>query len=74
MRDVIVATLYGADVCFAEGQEVTGQAPALAMCHLLVAMGYDPLRPMHVFRDGELAMTIKSIGWGANPPRRKAQD
>ena len=65
MRDVIIATLEGSDICHAEGQEVVHNAPALKMCRVLCELGYDPLRPMHVFRGQELAMTIKSIGWGA---------
>jgi hypothetical protein len=42
-----------------------GEAPALDLCRKLVAAGHDPATPMHVFRQGALALRIRTIGEGA---------
>jgi hypothetical protein len=62
----IIAALEGADRCHAAGFVVTGHAPVLAMCRLLVQAGLDPQRPLLAFRGAELAMRIKSIEYGAH--------
>ena len=64
-RRAVKAVLVGSRLCFAEGYSVTSEVPALAMCAYLVAAGYHPDRSLVVFRDGELAMRIRSIGFGA---------
>jgi hypothetical protein len=35
------------------------------MCRALVAAGYDPSRPLHVYRGAALALKVRSIGEGA---------
>jgi hypothetical protein len=37
----------------------------LALCRALVGAGYDPGRPLHVYRHRTLALTVRSIGEGA---------
>jgi hypothetical protein len=62
----IIAALDGSDLCHAAGYTVKDHAPALAMCRLLLQSGFDPQRPLLVFRGAELAMRIKSIEYGAH--------
>jgi hypothetical protein len=61
----IIAGFTGSTICSAEGLTATGYAPALDLCRLLVADGHDPSTPLHVNRDGVLALRIRSIGEGA---------
>ena len=61
----ILAQFIKSDRCTAEGLEVRANAPGLAMCRKLIEAGYDPNRPLHCFRGEEIAMTISSIGYGA---------
>ena len=42
-----------------------GYFPVLALCRALVGAGYDPGRPLHVYRGKTLALTVRSIGEGA---------
>ena len=42
-----------------------GHAPGLELCRLLLANGFDPAAPLHIYRDGVLALRIRSIGAGA---------
>ncbi|HMA74377.1 MAG TPA: hypothetical protein VKP67_23240, partial [Xanthobacteraceae bacterium] len=58
--------VVGCDLCHAEGHTVKHPAPILAMCRHLVEAGYDPKRPLLAFRGSELAMHVKSIGYGAH--------
>jgi Fe2+ transport system protein FeoA len=44
---------------------VTGHAPALELCRTLIDMGVDPDTPLEVFRGTTLAITVRSIGTGA---------
>jgi len=37
----------------------------LALCRALVGADYDPARPLCVYRDGVLALKVRSIGEGA---------
>jgi hypothetical protein len=61
----------------AEGYSVRHQLPVIAMCRLLVAEGFDPASPMHVYRGDTLALKIRSIGEAATlrpsarPPRAR---
>jgi hypothetical protein len=61
----ICATLVGSGRCAAFGVTGCGSAPILALCRALVAAGHDPHRPLHVYRDGSLALVVRSIGEGA---------
>jgi len=61
----IVATLSGSDTASAEGISVSSPSPVLALCRKLIAYGFDPAIPIHVFRGDTLALTVRSIGEGA---------
>jgi hypothetical protein len=65
MIEPIRAELFGGDVCTCESLTAKASAPALAMCRKLLAVGYDPQRPLHAYRGEMLCLTITSIGWGA---------
>jgi hypothetical protein len=61
----ILATLAGADLCSGEGIAARGHAPVLDLCRALVEAGHDPKRALHAMRRGVLALTVRSIGEGA---------
>ena len=61
----IRGTLCGSTKCSAEGMTVPGTVPVLQMCRKLVAAGYDPKRPMEVYRGDVLALGVSSIGQAA---------
>lgn len=61
----IYAELVGSELCRAEGLTAHGPVPALAMCRKLIAVGFDPSRPMKAFRADVLCLAIRSIGEGA---------
>jgi hypothetical protein len=61
----IQAELRGATMCSAMGVTAQGYAPALELCRMLVAEGYDPATPMQVSRNGVLSLLIRSIGAAA---------
>ena len=61
----IEAELIGSNECRARGITTRGSAPVLALCRALVGADYDPDRPLHVYRDKVLALTVRSIGEGA---------
>jgi hypothetical protein len=62
---ILVAELRGNDTASIGDIVVTGRAPALALCRKLVELGYDPSIPLHLYRDGTLAIKVGSIGAGA---------
>jgi hypothetical protein len=64
-KSPIIATVEGAGLCHAAGFTVKDHAPILATCRLLVQAGFDPGRPLLAFRGPELAMRVKTIGYGA---------
>jgi hypothetical protein len=65
-RTIIKAKLTGKAVVAAQGYTVRDQLPVIALCRLLVAEGFDPATPMHVYRgDDMLALKIRSIGEAA---------
>ena len=61
----LYAELSGDDACISAGLTVRAQAPVLAMCRKLVAAGLDPDQALEVYRNGILALRIRSIGEGA---------
>jgi hypothetical protein len=67
--DPIEAELIGSNECLARdrarGITVRSSSPVLALCRALVGAGYDPGRPLHVYRGKTLALTVRSIGEGA---------
>ena len=64
-RSVIRAVIEGAEQCTALGQRVQASTPVLALCRELIAAGHDPSRPLHAYRDGVLALRVRSIGEAA---------
>src|SRR5262249_54124822 len=65
MADPIEVELFGSDECRYRGITTRGQAPALAMCRALLGSGFDPHRPLHVYRGNVLALKVRTIGEGA---------
>ena len=67
--DPIEAELIGSNECRARdrarGITVRSSSPVLALCRALVGDGYDPHRPLHVYRGRTLALKVRSIGEGA---------
>jgi hypothetical protein len=63
--DIIHAKLTGNDVVAAEGHRVKNNLPVISLCRLLLAEGFDPASPMHVYRGEMLALKIRSIGEAA---------
>ena len=67
--DPIEAELIGSNECRARdrarGITVRSSSPVLALCRALVGAGYDPGRPLHVYRGETLALTVRRIGEGA---------
>jgi hypothetical protein len=67
--DPIEAEVFGSSECRARdrarGVVVRSSSPVLAMCRALVGAGYDPGRPLHVYRGNTLSLTVRSIGEGA---------
>jgi hypothetical protein len=67
--DPIEAEIIGSTECRARdrarGITVRSSSPVLALCRALVGAGYDPGRPLHVYRGETLALKVRSIGEGA---------
>jgi hypothetical protein len=63
--NIIHAKLAGSDTVAAQGHSVKNNLPVIALCRLLVAEGFDPASPMHVYRGETLALKIRSIGEAA---------
>ena len=61
----IRAIVVGSDDCFAFGITARAHAPAFALARSLMEAGYDPNRPLNVYRKGVLALAIRSIGEGS---------
>lgn len=59
------AELVGDDTCIVGDVRVTSYAPALKMCRTLVAAGHHPATRLEVYRGEVLALTIRTIGEGA---------
>jgi hypothetical protein len=68
-NDPIEAELIGSSECRARdrarGVTVHSSSPVLAMCRALVDAGYDPGRPLYVYRGETLTLRVRSIGEGA---------
>jgi len=65
MITTINATLFRSKVCTADGITARGVAPILGLCRRLIAAGYAPGSELECFRDGVLAVRIRTIGEGA---------
>ena len=57
----VVAHLNGSRTCTGAGITATGAAPVLALCRELLAAGLDPDRALTVYRNGIVALRIRSI-------------
>jgi hypothetical protein len=63
---IVRAELTGDDTASALGITVKSGSPILALCRKLVEAGHDPNTPLEAFRNGTLALRVKSIGLGAH--------
>ena len=61
----IRAVIIAADQCETVGHKVRAAAPVLALCRELVEAGHDPTCQLHVYRNGVLALGVRSIGEAA---------
>ena len=64
-RTSIRAELAGSTICSAAGQVAVGHTPVLASCRALIETGHNPSTPLEVYRAGNLALRIRSIGEAA---------
>ena len=64
-KPAIRALLIGSNRCDGAGFTVCGRAPVTELCRVLLKAGYDPGRPLHVYREAELSLTVRTIGEGA---------
>ena len=64
-RKLLHAELVGNNRCAIAGFTATSSTPVLALCRTLIAAGFDPTTPMECYRDGVLALRIRSIGEAA---------
>jgi hypothetical protein len=70
---MIRCELTGSDKAQAGDLAARGTSPIFNLCRLLVAAGADPGEPLECFRDGKLALLIKSIGSGAGLTIRETE-
>jgi hypothetical protein len=61
----VYGELSGDDTCTCSGLTVRANAPVLAMCRQLLAVGLDPDTAMEVYRGAILALKVRSIGEAA---------
>jgi hypothetical protein len=61
----IEAELNGGDSCQGYGITTRSSSPVLSLCRKLNEAGYDPSRPLHVYRGKVLALIVRTIGEGA---------
>jgi hypothetical protein len=59
------AALLGEHTIAVEGFTTSAAAPVLELCKLLLANGTDSKTPLKIFRDGILALKVRSIGEAA---------
>jgi hypothetical protein len=62
---VVRAELTGSNICTALGITVRSTTPVLAVCRVLVERGHDPNQRLDCYRNGTLALTVRSIGEAA---------
>jgi hypothetical protein len=61
----IRAVIIARDQCEALGHKVRAAAPLLALCRELIEAGHDPACQLRAYRDGVLALRVRSIGEAA---------
>lgn len=64
-KTTITAELSGVDTVVCCGVTTVAAAPIITLCQELVAEGFPPSTPLMVYRDGRLALPIRSIGEAA---------
>jgi hypothetical protein len=57
--------LIGCDLIVVDRLSVCSDTPILDACRKLVELGVNPRIDLHCFRNGRLAVTVRSIGEGA---------
>jgi hypothetical protein len=57
--------LVGERACTALGITAHGNAPALALCRRLIAIGHHPESALQAYRGDVLCLTVRSLGAGA---------
>jgi hypothetical protein len=65
MRDPIRAELVGDDIATALDITARSSTPIIRLCAMLIEAGLDPAARLHVYRGNTLALTVRSIGEGA---------
>jgi hypothetical protein len=67
MNTAYTADLFGSNRCVCQSLDLTGtgNSPVFQLCRKIVAAGHDPTRPLKVYRNGVLALHIRSVGEGA---------
>jgi hypothetical protein len=65
MRDIIRAELIGDDIAAALDITAKSPTPVIRLCQQLLDAGRDPGTRLHVYRGNTLALTVRSIGEGA---------
>lgn len=65
-RQVLRATLTGATTASAAGETAHGSAPVLSLCKTLLANGMTPDAALLVYRNGVLALKVRSIAEAAS--------
>jgi hypothetical protein len=63
--DPLRAELIGSSQATAAGLSVTGHAPVLKLCRVLIDAGHDPRTPLEAYRGPTLCLRVRSIGEGA---------
>jgi hypothetical protein len=61
----IAAELIGSNTIVCAGQTTISPTPILDLCRELIAEGFDAKASLVAYRDGKLAITIRSIGEAA---------
>jgi hypothetical protein len=62
---VISAQLVNSDTAVAGNVAGFGSCPVFDLCRKLIARGFDPALPLIAYRNGTLALRIRSIGQAA---------
>lgn len=66
-REPVEAIFVGSQSCAAGAIKVSStNSPAFSLCRALIRHGFDEDRPLHLYRDGVLALKITTLRWGAD--------
>ncbi len=73
----LIITLHGSNVARCEGHEVKARGMAGPICSLareMVDRGYDPNRPVRVYRGDTVCFSTVSLGWWAKKQCRESKE